>query len=104
VPTRLFHDEIQPRGSSSDRRAIYTSDFPVSKEERLILMSLQRVSLQGIVVAMIVFSIYLGIQIDYRHWTWIIFLILLPVALATLLAIQVRRSARQQRGAQEEAK
>jgi hypothetical protein len=53
---------------------------------------------------MIVFSIYLGIQIDYRHWTWIIFLILLPVALATLLAIQMRRSARQQRGAQEEAK
>lgn len=67
-------------------------------------MSLQRVSLRGIVVAMIAFSIYLGIQIDYRHWTWIIFLILLPVALATLLAIQVRRSARQQRGAQEEAK
>lgn len=70
----------------------------------MILMSLQRVSLRGIVVAMIAFSIYLGIQIDYRHWTWIIFLILLPVALATLLAIQVRRSARQQRGAQEEAK
>lgn len=70
----------------------------------MILMSLQRVSLRGIVVAMIAFSIYLGIQIDYRHWTWIIFLILLPVALATLLAIQMRRSARQQRGAQEEAK
>jgi len=67
-------------------------------------MSLERVSLQGILVVAMVFSIYLGIQIDYRHWTWVIFLIVVPVALATLLAtIQVRRNAKQ-RGAEEEVK
>lgn len=38
-------------------------------------------------LALIAFSIYIGLEIDYRHWTWIVFLILLPAALAALLIL-----------------
>ena len=38
-------------------------------------------------LALTAFSIYVGLEIDYRHWTWIVFLILLPAALVALLIL-----------------
>ena len=38
-------------------------------------------------VAIIAFSIYIGLEIDYRHWTWLVFLIFLPAALVALLVL-----------------
>ena len=64
-------------------------------------MSLQNLSLNGVVLALIALSVYIGVQIDYRHWTWIVFLVVLPATLAVLLMLHVRRGARQQRQAQD---
>jgi len=36
-------------------------------------------------------SMYIGIEIDYRHWSWILFLILVPVAVLAFLALPFLR-------------
>jgi TIR domain len=45
--------------------------------------------LGGLVV--MAFSIYIGVEIDFRHWSWIVFLILLPASVLAFLALPLRR-------------
>ena len=44
-----------------------------------------------IAVGLAVFSIYIGIEIDYRHPTWVLFLILIPTTLGILLILTRRK-------------
>lgn len=44
-----------------------------------------RARLSVIGLAVIAFSVYVGLEIDYRHWSWVIFLLVLPIALVALL-------------------
>ncbi len=37
-------------------------------------------------------SIYIGIEIDYRHWSWVVFLILVPAAVLARLVLPLRRA------------
>ena len=37
-------------------------------------------------------SVYIGLEIDYRHWTWIVFLVLVPLVVASLFAVRMRRA------------
>jgi hypothetical protein len=49
-------------------------------------------------IASIAFSIYIGVEIDYRHWTWIVFLILVPSGVAAVLILLARRKTRRSDG------
>jgi TIR domain len=35
-------------------------------------------------------SIYIGMEIDYRHWTWFVFLVLVPAAVVAVLVLRMR--------------
>jgi hypothetical protein len=46
-----------------------------------------------VAAAAILASIYVGLEIDYRHWSWIVFLILVPLALAAaMIFLHVRKT------------
>ena len=45
------------------------------------------------IAVLFVVSIYVGLEIDYRHWTWVVFLVILPLALAVILALSFRKNA-----------
>jgi uncharacterized protein (DUF983 family) len=56
-------------------------------------MSLRaRLTIVGL--AVIVFSVYIGLEIDYRHWSWLIFLVVLPVGLMALIVSLNMKQAR----------
>ncbi len=44
--------------------------------------------LAGLVLSFI--SIYIGMEIDYRHWTWFVFLVLVPAAVVAVLVLRMR--------------
>jgi hypothetical protein len=50
-----------------------------------------RLPVLPITVAIVIgFSVYVGLEIDYRHWTWIVFLVVIPAAGAIALALRAR--------------
>lgn len=54
--------------------------------------------LRLICIGLIGCSVYVGLEIDYRHWTWVAFLLLVPAALVTVLVLTRDRP----RGAERE--
>jgi hypothetical protein len=53
-------------------------------------------------LAGIAFSIYIGLEIDYRHWTWIVFLVIIPAVIGVVLIVTARSRARASTSPQRE--
>lgn len=53
-----------------------------------------RVGLNTLAVAVIALSIYIGVEIDYRHWSWVLFLVLVPAGTVALRLWHARKKTR----------
>lgn len=49
--------------------------------------------LRLISLALLAASVYIGVEIDFRHWTWIVFLVLVPTVIVGALLVTRDRKA-----------